>query len=216
VVLASLLAATAADANLLTNGSFELGSFVDQGKDTMSLNPGSTTITAWTVVTDTTAWIGPKNPFNLTASDGQFFLDLTNYQLGAPFAGVTQTVATTPGATYALSFDLGGSNIWGRPDGLTASAAGTSMTFTTPTTGTANDWYHETLKFVATGSSTAITLQGASGFNYIGLDNASVDLVSMPTVPEPGTWAMMAAGLALLAGARLRARESAGTARDGS
>jgi hypothetical protein len=161
----------------------------------MSLNTGSTTITGWTVVTDTTAWIGASNPFSLAASDGQFFLDLTNYQLGAPFAGVTQTIATTPGATYSLSFDLGGSNRWGRPDGVTASAAGTSMTFTTPTTGTLNDWYHETMSFVATGSSTIITLQGASGFNYIGLDNVSADLKSGSGVPEPATLGLLGLGI---------------------
>ena len=190
-----LLAATASHANLLTNGSFESGAFVDQGSNTMSLNPGSTAITGWTVVTDTTAWIGPTNPFSLAANDGDFFLDLTNYQLGAPFAGVSQTIATTPGATYSLSFDLGGSTRWGLPDGLTASAAGASKTFTTPSTGTLNDWYHETMTFVATGSSTTITLQGASGFNYIGLDNVSVELGSVSAVPSPGTWALLGAGL---------------------
>jgi hypothetical protein len=203
---AMLFGATASHANLLANGSFESGGFVNQGNDTMSLPAGSTAITGWTVVTDTTAWIGPTNPFSLTASDGQFFLDLTNYQLGAPFAGVTQTIATTPGATYSLSFDLGGSTRWGRPDGLTASAAGTSQTFTTPTTGTVNDWYHETMSFVAAGSSTAVTLQGASGFHYIGLDNVSVELGSVPSVPEPETWALMAAGLALLMAAPRRRR----------
>src|SRR4029077_15858414 len=196
VACASLLAATASHANLLSNGSFEAGSFVNQGNDPMSLNPGSTTITGWTVVTDTTAWIGASNPFSLAASDGQFFLDLTNYQPGAPFAGVTQTIATTLGATYSLSFDLGGSNRWGRPDGLIASGAGTSMTFTTPTTGTLNDWYHETMSFVATGSSTTVTLQGAGGFNYIGLDNVSVDLASVPAVPEPATLSLLGLGLA--------------------
>src|ERR1700757_4324074 len=99
VLCASLLAATAAHANLLSNPSFESGSFVNQGNDTMSLNPGSTAITGWTVVTDTTAWIGASNPFSLAASDGQFSPDPTNARLGPPLAGVSQTIATTPGAT---------------------------------------------------------------------------------------------------------------------
>ena len=146
----------------------------------------------------TTAWIGAANPFGLSASDGSFFLDLTNYQPGGPFAGVTQTIATTAGATYTLSFDLGGSTFWGRPDALVASAAGTSATFTTgaPSAKTPNnDWYHETMQFTATSASTLITLQGAAGFNYIGLDNVSVDAVTA-AVPEPETWALMLAGLA--------------------
>ena len=200
VLCTALLAATAAHANLLSNGSFESGAFVNQGSDTMSLAAGSAVISGWTVVTDTTAWIGPTNPFGLSASDGSFFLDLTNYQPGAPFAGMTQTIATTPGAIYALSFDLGGSTFWGRPDSITASAAGTSATFTTPTTGTNNDWQHVSMQFMASSASTTVLLQGAAGRNYIGLDNASVDFVSAPAVPEPGTWALMLAGFAVLGG----------------
>ncbi len=202
---ASVLGLPTAHANLLTNGSFESGGFVNQGNDTMSPIAGSTVMTGWTVITDTTAWIGPTNPFGLSASDGSYFLDLSNYQAGAPFAGVTQTIATTPGSTYQLSFDLGGSTFWGRPDSLTASAAGTSTTFTTPSTGTNNDWYHETLLFVADAASTTVQLQGQAGINYIGLDNVSVDFVSAAPVPEPGTWTLLAAGLVpLLVAARRR------------
>ena len=195
-----------ATANLLVNGSFENGAFVNQGNDTMSPAVGSTVITGWTVVTDATAWIGPTNPFGLTASEGSYFLDMTNYQAGPPFAGVTQTVATTPGASYVLSFDLGGSTFWGRPDSLLASAGGTSATFTTGPASTAtpnNDWYHETMAFVATSASTVITLQGSAGAKYIGLDNVSV--VPTASVPEPGRWALMLAGL-VLAGAVSRRR----------
>jgi hypothetical protein len=207
--LAALWFACTAHANLLVNGSFESGAFVNQGNDTMSPPVGSTVITGWTVATDVIAWIGPTNPFGLTASDGSFFLDLTNYQAGPPFGGVTQTIATVPGAVYSLSFDLGSSTFWGRPDALTASAAGTSMTFTAPSTGTNNDWQHETMGFTATGAATTITLQGTTGINYIGLDNASVDLVSLPVgaVPEPETWALLLGGLAAVGGvARRRTR----------
>jgi Protein of unknown function (DUF642)/PEP-CTERM motif len=204
---AALGMATSPQANLLTNGSFELGAFVNQGNDTMSLAPGSTVITGWTVVTDTTAWIGAANPFGLSASDGSFFLDLTNYQAGAPFAGMSQTIATIPGATYSLSFDLGSSTFWGRPDSITASAAGTVQTFTAPTTGGNNDWQSVLMQFVASSATTTVLLQGASGFNYIGLDNVGVEFVSGPgprPIPEPTTLALLGLGLASLAVARRR------------
>jgi MYXO-CTERM domain-containing protein len=198
-------------ANLLVNGSFEQGAFINQGNQTMSLAGGSTAITGWTVLNDVTAWIDAGNPFGLSASDGSRFLDLTDYSAGAPFAGVSQTFATLAGATYTLSFDLGGSNFWGRPDALIASAAGTSQVFATgpaSTTSPNNDWYSESMSFVATGASTTLMLQGSQGFNYIGLDNVSVELTSappVPAIPEASTWALMLAGLAAC-GARARRR----------
>ena len=78
-----------ADANLLTNASFELGNFVNQGNATMVLNVGSTSITGWTVVNDQLAWIDVGNPFGLSAEEGDRFLDLTAYPAGAPFGGVS-------------------------------------------------------------------------------------------------------------------------------
>lgn len=214
VLSAALAAGISAQANLLTNGSFESGAFVNQGNDTMSPAAGSNVITGWTVVTDTTAWIGPTNPFSLTASDGNFFLDLTNYQAGAPFAGMSQTIATTPGATYLLSFDLGSSTQWGVPDSITASAAGTSATFTSPTTGV-NVWTRESMQFVASSATTTVLLQGASGVNYIGLDNVDVECNSANgcagsggggggAVPEPGSLAILCVGLAGLVTSRRR------------
>jgi len=141
----------------------------------------------------------------LSASNGSFFLDLTNYQVGAPFAGVSQTVATTPGATYSLSFDLGSSTFWGRPDSITASAVGTSQTFISPSTGGNNDWQSVSMQFVASSATTTVRLQGASGHNYIGLDNVDVEFVSGPVpVPEPTTLALLGLGLAGLAAWRCR------------
>ena len=204
-ITAALSMGFSAQANLLTNGSFESGAFVDQGGNTMSLAPGSNVITGWTVVTDTTAWIGPTNPWTLSASDGSYFLDLTNYQAGAPFAGMSQTIATTPGATYSLSFDLGSSSPYGLPDSITASAAGTSQTFFSSATGV-NQWKNMAMQFVATSATSTVLLQGASGRDYIGLDNVDVEFVSGPGtgLPEPTTLVLLGLGFGALVAARHR------------
>jgi hypothetical protein len=203
---ATTLAAACPTYAAVVNGSFEAGSFVNQGNDTMSPGVGSTVITGWTVVTDTIAWIGPSNPFGLTASDGDYFLDLTNYQAGAPFGGVSQSIATTTGATYLLTFDLGSSAFWGLPSALSATAGSSSQTFTSTLVGNDN-WESHSLSFVANGASTLVTLQGVTGFNYIGLDNVDVTFVRGPgVVPEPGTWLMMIVGFGV-AGHFLRRRK---------
>lgn len=52
------------------------------------------------------------------------------------------------------------------------------------------------MQFTATSVSTLITLQVASDVNDTGLDSVSVDAVAAAPVPEPGSWALMVAGLA--------------------
>ena len=203
--LAGMGATGAHAGNLITNGSFEnTTGFVGNGDDTMTLGPGSTTMQGWTVTTNDLAWIGPTNDFNLTASNGGYFLDLTGYSDNAPYGTVTQTITTTPGARYALTFDLGSSAEYGLPDAITASAGATSQTFTSSSPGL-NQWQTETLDFTAGGPSTVITLAGASGQYYIGLDNVSVD-----GVPEPASWALLVSGVAMVgAGLRMNRRGAA-------
>ncbi len=67
-------------ANLVTNPSFELGTFTNRGDGFQILPLGSTAIGGWTVVNDSLAWgtipnsaasVNPITPF-----DGTFFLDL--------------------------------------------------------------------------------------------------------------------------------------------
>ena len=182
-----------AQANLLTNGSFEDGSFVNQGNETMVLSAGSTTITGWTVTGDQLAWINAGNPWGLSAEDGNFFLDFTSYTAGAPFGGVTQSITTSPGQQYQLLFELGSyTQRWGGPPvSILASAGGASQTFTVSTTSTASTWTSFSMTFTANSTSTPVTLTGSAGFNYIGLDNVSVDPVAGTAVPESCTYALL-------------------------
>jgi hypothetical protein len=191
VFIATGAVSFSASAAIVTNGSFEtITNFVPDVNDTMSLDPGSTAMTGWTVVNGTLAWIGPTNPFNgLTAQNGGYFLDLTGYHDNVPYGGVSQTIATTAGGHYALTFYLGSSAQYGVPDSITASAGSASGTFTSTDPTSNNAWQLETLLFTATGPSTLISLVGNSGNQYIGLDNVAVE-----AVPEPSTWAMLIVG----------------------
>lgn len=191
--------------NLLTNGSFEdITNFVNQGNDTMDLSVGSTLMPGWTVTgSHYLSWIGPTNPFGVTAIYGSYYLDLTGYIPGPPFSGVSQTIATNPGSVYQLSFALGSSSIWGLPSALEASAASASKVFTSTAIGS-NNWETETLDFTANALTTTINLVGMTGVNYIGLDNVSVQLVSGPSVPEPASLVLLGFGTAVLGLARRR------------
>ena len=91
-------------ASLLTNGSFETGTFVDDGNKTMTFTAVPGSITDWTVVGSHVSWIDTGNPLGLSAQDGDRFLDLTGYTPGAPFGGVTQTVATTQASSTICRF----------------------------------------------------------------------------------------------------------------
>lgn len=215
VVLTFAPAATAQ--NLLTNGSFENGTFTDNGNGAESLNVGSTAMTGWTVTSQSLAWLKTPNSYGVTSANGSFFLDLTGYNDNGIFAGVTQTIATTVGQSYVLSFELGAdqsASVYSGPMGLRATAGGASQTFTfTPAAGsTGNQWATFALPFVASGTSTTITLLGtqSGGGQYLGLDNVSLQAVST-AAPEPSSLALVGAllpGLMGAAAARARRRRA--------
>lgn len=169
------------NANLVTNGSFELGTFIPTTGDfVMSLPNSSMAMTGWTVINDSLAWARMPNPFSLSASDGDFFLDLTDAEQTPAFGGVSQMVSTEVGKTYLLSFDLGSSNTFGRPNSISVSAGSTTQLFTGSLMGGNSDWERFVLPFTASSSSTVISLTGAAGRSYIGLDNVSVSAVPLP------------------------------------
>lgn len=198
--VAAALVAAGANAATVTNGGFELGSFTPPAQATMTLNPGSTAITGWQVVNDSLAWIGVGNPWGLNAHSGSFFLDLSDYSAGAPFGGIQQVLPTSAGTQYEVAFYLGSSNFWGRPASLTVSAAGSNATFVSPLSGTDDDWELHTMAFTAIAETTTLSFIGASGVNYIGLDDVSVSAASTPPnpTPEPATIGLALAGLCAL------------------
>ena len=181
-------------ANLVTNPSFELGTFTNRGDGFQILPLGSTAIGGWTVINDSLAWgtvpnsaasVNPITPF-----DGTFFLDLQGDGIfRRPYGGVMQTLTTVSGQQYHLAFNLGteqspASPATHGPISVVATAGSTSLPFTFNPGGTGTQWGEFGFDFTASSSSTPISIVGTTtaGGAYIGLD-----LVSVTLVPEPST-----------------------------
>jgi hypothetical protein len=204
-------------ANIVNNGSFEdVTSGFDRHTDDNELytsDSSGAAIAGWTVYTDELSWIGPTNSYGLSApvGGGSYFLDLTGTSDDNIYGGIRQTLATTAGSTYLLSFQLGGRAEYGLPAGLIATAGGASMHFVTtdPDPANAGFWQTQTLQFVASGSSTDLSFIGTNSHANVGLDLVSVEEIAgpVPGVPEPSSWALMMAGVGAT-GLALRRRKT--------
>ncbi len=213
LVLSALLLATSAGAatNLVTNGSFE-GPNVLAGGNYVLYNTGSTVITGWTVLAPTASESVALNPdtyLGLKASDGRQWIDMTGVT-GYDKGMRSDAVATTVGATYHVSFDVGnylpfgvatlGLSLNGGPEALYTNTS-LAVTATNPM-----NWVSFSFDWVANSSSLQLSFvgrpNGALSNNLgIGLDNVGVALA----VPEPGTWGLLAMGLGAI-GLRLSRR----------
>lgn len=168
--------------DLVVNGSFEndcSNTFVPNGHGVMALTPGSTAIPGWTTTGAEIAWGMNGNAFGSGSSFGALFLDLTGYHDAPPYGGVTQNLATEAGGHYRLTFAVGSDEDVGAyrgPMSILATVGERSESFTFNPTGEGNQWETFTMTFVATTSSTPLTLTGMSSFGgaYLGLDRVSV------------------------------------------
>jgi choice-of-anchor C domain-containing protein len=137
-----------------TNGSFETGTYVDGGSGFEQLNAGDTSITGWTVDAGSVDWIGTY----WSAQDGSMSIDMS----GADAGTLSQTLATTIGNTYTVSFFLSG-NPAGPPTVKTLSVSatgGATASYTYDVTGntlTNMNWTPETYTFLATSASTTLS-----------------------------------------------------------
>lgn len=200
ILLAWLAAAGSAQAITVTNGSFENGAAISGGSDL--LVPGdSTSITGWTVVgaggvdyVDNSLW---------DASDGVRSVELDGVSAGGVFQTITDQF--TVGGRYVLRFDLSANPF--AADGLysalvsvTGSAAEEfSYLKTSANASDSMNYMTYAYNFTASSTSKRIEFLGTNtGFLGIVLDN-----VSISSVPEPQTWAMLIAGFGLI-GASMR------------
>lgn len=186
--------------NLLVNGSFETGNFVNNGAGAESLALGDTSMTGWTTVSAELAWVQNGNNYSLSAEDGTMSLDLTGYHDSSPYGGVEQSFATVVGGQYLLSFYVGANSNYSQVNGVNALINNSSLgTFTINSTTSGQTWQQFSVSFTASSTTSTLDIIGsaASGGTYIGLDNVSVTAQS---VPEPAEFLpMVGTALGLLA-----------------
>lgn len=200
-LIAMLLSSGLAHANLLANGSFEAGAFTPDAHGVQHLDigsPGPFPIDVWTPFVGGLYWVDNANDYGVTASDGNRSINL--YDPFRPLVGIgslQQSVASTVGTRYELTFDVGAGGVRVEAAGQSADFVGTS----------GSGWKHSSWIFTATDTTTVVYFQGLVGNSYNLLDNA-VLTVAAP-VPEPESWAMLLLGLAGLGWRARRLKRSA-------
>lgn len=208
--VATLLSAGTASAatELVVNGSFESNP-INSGVQQVS------SITGWTSsVSGNTAFEiqkgstqGGSTGFMPAAANGVQYLELNTER----FTSISQTIATTTGSNYLLSFAYSG-----RPDTAGNASSlmnvywGNTLLTASPLVGTTTPtWQTFSQTVSALGSSTVLRFEsvGPTSAPTYGsyLDNVSV---SVSAVPEPQTWGMMLLGLGLMAFIARRKRQA--------
>lgn len=184
------LMAAGASAAPAVNGSFEVGAA--PGSFTQLWAGDSTTITGWTVSSGTIDYIGTYWP----AADGARSIDLNGTSPGA----IQQTVPTTIGATYRVTFSMSGNPAGGiGTKTLTAGigAAPASFTYEIGTVNTLTDmkWAIRTFTFVAIAATTTLTFTSTVANSVYGpaLDNVRVELAGAKPwdACKNGSWRQM-------------------------
>lgn len=190
----ALLAAFAlpahASANLVVNGSFEDGGVSD-------------TFTGWTAdIPDGLSFpdYGPTGTAAHDSSDGLWSAYFGSAS-SSP-ATLSQSLATTTGTTYVLSFDVANDNAGGTASNQLLVTVGGRQLYAA--TDLADQGYvHETFEFTASTAPTSISFAAYNDTGYLQLDNVSV---TAAPVPEPSSVALMFGGLLAMGGLAIARR----------
>ena len=204
-------------ANLITNGSFEEPTIppVPPG-GFISVCSGSS-FDGWDVVgagcVSPISGLFTSGGLTFPAQDGDFWVDMTG-NVSNSATGIEQTVTTSIGTLYDLSFWVGNQVNPGGPYGTTSTievfVGGVSQGTFTNSGGVGTftqNWQQFTLGFTALNTSTPIELLNKDFFdNSNGLDNIVLlpHGSPPPSVPEPGTLSLFGLGLGALGVARRR------------
>jgi Protein of unknown function (DUF642) len=206
-----------AQANLLTNGSFESPS-VPNGNFT-SFSTGSVLIPGWTVTGPAGTSVSivntafTQNGVTFQAGDANQWLDLTGAGVNST-EGLSQVVVTTPGNVYQLTYLIGntsGGGAFGTASNVKVLVNGLQTFSDTNSTisATSLNWGAFSHNFTASGASTTLLFQNGdpSSDNSNGLDN--VVLLDLgpgggTSVPAPASFALILLGMGSLGLARKR------------
>jgi len=226
LLVGAALVASAGMASALpfvNNGGFELGTFEGFGGIGVAGVTGvgslgrTTLINDWEVLNGKLIWL--QNGYAgstgaLSTPYGTRFIDMTALtNNAAEYAKIEQVLTTAASTTYALSFSVGSSNAiagCGLLCGdviIDVATDGNVQTINVGKPLVANTWQDKTVYFTTSGVVTplSLTFRGIKGDDCIGLDN-----ISVTAVPEPGTMAMLFAGLAAVGSVVARKRKQIG------
>ncbi len=187
--IATALVATpllaSANANLITNGSFEANA---QANST------------WHIYNNLTGWTGGRGGIELRnnvagkAYEGKNYVELDT----TANSSMSQSFNTLLGQAYVLSF------AYSPREGVATSSNGIQVlwngadlgTFAGTGAASGNVWEVETLNVFGTGGLTTLSFKSVGRSDSYG---GSLDSVSLTTaIPEPETYALMVAGLGLM------------------
>ena len=192
-----------------------------------SFAPGSALLTGWTVTGPQGSAVSivngsfVQNGVSFAAQSGNQWLDLTGNGNNST-EGVSQSVATTVGNSYALTFYVGnttGGSFFGQTSTVDLAVNGVQSfaALNANVNASGLTWQQYSFTFTATSASTLLAFSNGdpSNDNSNGLDSVSLvdngPAETVGAVPEPSEWALMLAGLALVGefGRRVRGRERA-------
>lgn len=202
--VALALAAGEASAVTVVNGSLESTSF-----GTIESVAAGNSANDWRATGNNIEFV--KNGFSgsgdvvASAQDGDWFVDLNG--VSGP-GGIGQDIATASGQSYRIDFWMSGN---AGPLGVTSADGSRSLnvlwnnsvvgsfTFVFQPGDQWNNLRWEKHSVLVTGASGLDSLEIRSTSSFYSDAGPFVDAISITAVPEPGTWAMLAAGLGLMA-----------------
>jgi len=192
----------AAAVNLISNGSFEIGTPNDNSNGFTDLVAGNTSIAGWTIGGDSIDWIGSY----WQPGDGKRSIDLSGVGLGS----LSQSFKAVIGKQYTVSFLLAGNPdrqdigpVIKTVDVSVGTAFNQTFNFSVATSSHTNmNWTPESFTFTA--NSPIETLKFASVTcgkpgEFSCAFGPALDAVSVSAVPELSTWGMMLIGFAAMA-----------------